>query len=123
VPTSNLEWREDPSNREHEVFGTTSRLQTKLGKTHIHQAKTTWNTTEQYWMLGSISQLSIESKLLYKAILKPIWTYGIQLWGTVANLNIEIIQRFQNKYLRIIVNAAWYITNDTLLPRSQHIIC
>jgi len=28
--------------------------------------------------------------------------------------NIEIIQRFQNKYLRIIVNAPWYITNDIL---------
>jgi len=36
------------------------------------------------------------------------------LWGTAANSNIEIIQRFQNKYLRIIVNASWYITNDTL---------
>jgi len=67
------------------------------------------------WMLGSKSQLSIGSKLLlYKAILKPIWTYDVQLWGTDANSNIEIIQRFQNKYLRIIVNAAWYVTNDTL---------
>jgi len=57
------------------------------------------------WMLGSKSQLSIESKLLlYKAILEPIWTYGVQLWGTAANSNIEIIQTFQNKYLRIIVN-------------------
>jgi len=68
-----------------------------------------------YWLLGSKSQLSIESKLLlYKAILKPIWTYGVQLWGTAANSNMEIIQRFQNKYLRIIVNAPWYLTNDTL---------
>jgi len=25
-----------------------------------------------------------------------------------------MIPRFQNKYLRIIVNAAWYVTNDTL---------
>jgi len=68
-----------------------------------------------YWRLGSKSQLSIESKLLlYKAILKPIWTYGVQLWGTAANSNIEIIQTFQNKYLRIVVNAHWYVTNDTL---------
>jgi len=68
-----------------------------------------------YWLLGSKSQLSIENKLLlYKAILKPIWTYGVQLWGTASNSNIEIIQRFQNKYLRIIVNAPWYVTNDTL---------
>jgi len=32
-----------------------------------------------YWLLGSKSQLSIESKLLlYEAILKPIWTYSVQ---------------------------------------------
>jgi len=52
--------------------------------------------------------------LLYKAILKPIWTCGVQLWGTAANSNVEIIQRFQNKYLGIIVDAPWYVTNDTL---------
>jgi len=59
-----------------------------------------------YWLLGSKSQLSIENKLLlYKTILKPIWTYGVQLWGTASNSNMEILQRFQNKYLRIIINA------------------
>jgi len=67
-----------------------------------------------YWMLSRRSQLTIENKLLlYKAMLKPIWTYGVQLWGTAANSNIEIIQRFQNKCLRII-NAPWYVTNDAL---------
>jgi len=64
-------------------------------------------------MLGSKSQLSIESKLLYKAILKPIWIYSVQFSGTVSDSNMEIIQRLPNKYLRIIVNAFWYI-NDTL---------
>jgi len=39
-----------------------------------------------YWLLDSKSQLSIENKLLlYKAIVKPIWTCGVQLWGTAAN--------------------------------------
>jgi len=27
---------------------------------------------------------------------------------------MEIVQRFRNEYLRIIVNAPWYVTNDTL---------
>jgi len=59
--------------------------------------------------------MSIESKLLlYKAILKPIWIYSVQLWDIAANSNIEIIQRFQNRYLRIIVNAPCYVTNDIL---------
>jgi len=29
----------------------------------------------------------------------PIWTYSVQLWGTASDSNVEIIQRFQNKYL------------------------
>jgi len=32
------------------------------------------------------------------------------------NSNIEILQRFQNKILRIIVNASWYVTNNILYP-------
>jgi len=31
-----------------------------------------------------------------------------------SNSNIEIIQRFQNKYLGIIVSAPCYVTKDTL---------
>jgi hypothetical protein len=68
-----------------------------------------------YWLLGSKSQLSVENKLLlHEPILKPVWAYDVQLWDTVSNSNIEILQRFQNKYLRIIVNAPWYVIKDTL---------
>lgn len=68
-----------------------------------------------YWLIGRRSQLSLTSKLtLYKALLKPIWTYGIQLWGTASHSNIEILQRFQNKMLRMITNAPWYVTNEQL---------
>jgi hypothetical protein len=36
--------------------------------------------TKTYWLFGRQSQLSTPNKLLlYKTILKPIWTYGIQL--------------------------------------------
>jgi hypothetical protein len=32
------------------------------------------------WLLGRKSKLSLENRtLIYKCILKPIWTYGIQL--------------------------------------------
>ena len=73
-----------------------------------------------YWLLGRRSKLSIENKILvYKSILKPIWTYGIQLWGTAANSNIEIIERFQNKTLRNILNAPWYITNDIIRKETR----
>jgi hypothetical protein len=64
---------------------------------------------QMYKILGRKSELSIENKLLiYKTILKHIWTYGIPLWGTASNSNIEILQRYQNKVLRAIVNAQWF---------------
>jgi len=34
--------------------------------------------------------------------------------GTVSNSNIEILQRYQNKVLRAIVNAPWYISNKVV---------
>ena len=52
--------------------------------------------------------------MLYKAILKPIWTRGIQLWGTASNSNIEILQRFQSKTLRSLIDALSYVTNETI---------
>jgi hypothetical protein len=68
--------------------------------------------TKMYWLLGRSSRLSLPNKLFhYKTILKPIWTYGIQLWGTASTSNIEILERFQSKALRIIVDAPWYVPN------------
>jgi hypothetical protein len=61
-----------------------------------------------YRLMGRRSALSIRNKLmLYKQIL----TYGIQLWGCTKQSNIEIIQRFQDKVLRKIVDAPWYMKN------------
>jgi len=63
-------------------------------------------------IIGRKSQLSPENKLLiYKIILKSIWTHGIPLWGTVSNSNIEILKIFQNKVLRSIVNVPRYVPN------------
>jgi len=56
-----------------------------------------------YGIIGCKSQLPLENKLLvYKVILKPVWTYGIQLWGTASNSNLEILELFQSKALRTI---------------------
>jgi hypothetical protein len=69
--------------------------------------------TKMYWLLGRSSRLSLPNKLLlYKTIHKPIWTYGIQLWGTASTSNIEILERFQSKALSIIVDAPWYVLNN-----------
>jgi len=43
-----------------------------------------------------------------------VWLYGIQLWGCTEQSNTDIIQRFQNKVLRNIVDTPWYIRNADL---------
>jgi hypothetical protein len=69
--------------------------------------------TKMYWLLGHSLRLSPPNKLLlYKSILKTIWTYGIQLWGIASTSNIEILERFQSEALRIIVDAPWYVLNN-----------
>ncbi|CAH1979248.1 unnamed protein product [Acanthoscelides obtectus] len=45
---------------------------------------------------------------------KPIWTYGIELWGCASKSNLSIIQRAQSKILRSIADAPWYVSNETL---------
>ena len=49
-----------------------------------------------YWSIGRKSQPSLANKLLvYKAILKHIWTYCAQLWGSASDSKIEYIGGFQ----------------------------
>lgn len=73
------------------------------------------NLNKMQWLMGPKSPVSMESKLMiYKSILKPIWTYGIQLWGSASKSNLSILQRFQSKVLRMIANAPWYVTNDII---------
>jgi hypothetical protein len=43
--------------------------------------------------------------ILYKAIWKPVWSYGLQLWGCAKPSIINLIQRFQSKTLRAIADA------------------
>ena len=52
--------------------------------------------------------------LIYKVILKPVWTYGIQLWGSASNSNIDILQTYQSKTLRTIAQVPWYVSNDVI---------
>jgi hypothetical protein len=69
------------------------------------------------WLLRRKSHLNLENKiLLYKVAIKPIWTYGIELWSCASKTNIDVIQRLQSKILRAMTNAPWYsyVSNDTL---------
>ena len=49
-----------------------------------------------YRLLGRKSQLSLENKVLvYKVAIKPIWTYGIELWVCANKASIAILKRCQ----------------------------
>lgn len=86
-------------------------------KDHIKIKKQELNTKykQLYWLIGRTSNLSIYNKvLIYNQILKPVWAYGIQLWGCAKQTHIQVIQTFQNKVLRNIVKAPWYIRNSDI---------
>jgi hypothetical protein len=44
----------------------------------------------------------------------------MQLWGAASNSNTEILQRFQSKALRMIVDAPWHVLN-TVIRRDLQI--
>lgn len=48
--------------------------------------------------------------LIYKTFFKPIWTYGIQLWGAAKISNLNKILTYQNITLRQLTNPP-YISN------------
>ena len=88
---------------------------------HITAKKTQINLKlrQTNWLIGRKSKLTIENKLLLdKAIIKPIWSYGTQLWGCAKPSNTQIIQRIQSKTLRIVFNAPWYVSKklSTKIP-------
>jgi len=68
-----------------------------------------------HWIFNACSPLRLDYKvLLYNSTLKPIWTYGSQLWRKASSSNIDLIQRVQLKILRTITEAPWYIRNQNI---------
>ena len=60
-----------------------------------------------YWLDGRKSQIFFYNKLIiYKVIIKPVWP----AWDS----NLDIIQRFQSKTLRLMLDFPWYVTNAAI---------
>jgi hypothetical protein len=88
-------------------------------KATTHTRLATYTNIENKWSLSEIKitgrEKSIHYKLLmYKAVLKAIWSYGVQLWGCAQPFNTKIIQTVQSEILRMVFNAPWYISKETL---------
>jgi len=61
------------------------------------------------------SKISLENKMLiYKQLIRPAMTYGIQIWGSTKMSNLKIFQAFQSINLRLLTNAPWYVSNRSL---------
>jgi len=115
LPCSQHQQNYHTSNRSSKIPRTTLRLQVKLERTHRQKKKIDLKTKKINWLIGKKSHLSTENKLLiYKAVIKPIWSYGIELWGCASKSNIFIMHRSQSTILRAIANASSYVTNHTL---------
>jgi len=84
---------------------------------HIIEKRIQLNSRRKslYMILGKNSKICLKNQLLlYKSLLKPIWSYAIQLWGAAKTTNINKIQTFQSVTLRMITNEPFYISNHTL---------
>ena len=61
-----------------------------------------------WWLLRPKSGLTTYNKLLlYKVVLKPVWTYACPLWGCAKKTNINEIQTADNLILRGLSGVRW----------------
>ena len=85
-------------------------------------------TLQLNWLINQNSNLSLTNKvLLYNTVIKPIWMYGMELWSSACASSIERFQRLQNKILRMICGAPWYmktihIHKDLNVPMVSEVI-
>ncbi|GBM48234.1 RNA-directed DNA polymerase from mobile element jockey [Araneus ventricosus] len=73
------------------------------------------NTRKLFPLIARNSRLDREAKILiYTAYLRPILTYAALVWGCAANTNLKILEVLQNKTIRTICNATWYMSNTDI---------
>ncbi|GFY03802.1 RNA-directed DNA polymerase from mobile element jockey [Trichonephila clavipes] len=66
-------------------------------------------------LISRRSKLSRSNKLLiYSSLLRPIITYASPVWSFAAKTHIQKLEVLQNKTLRQILRADWYMRNASL---------
>lgn len=84
---------------------------------HIRHKRLQLNTRLKYLysLLNKRSILPLKQKLqIYTFLLRPVWTYGCQIFGSAKPSTLQRIQAFQSKTLRLITKAPFYVNNRTL---------
>jgi hypothetical protein len=116
LPAGNHQQYANTGSNRSKILGLIPRPQLTWQK-HVKTMRQKLNLKlwEMSWIVVLKSKFSIENKLLlYECIIKPIWTYGIQLCGCTKPSNTNIIQRLQFKVLRSVTTAPWYVSNFSL---------
>lgn len=68
-----------------------------------------------YPLINRKSSLKAEcTVILYKALLRPLALYASSVWCNTSVTNLRKLQKFQNKVLRIAVNAPWFVRNQQI---------
>ncbi|KAL1447787.1 hypothetical protein WDU94_010908 [Cyamophila willieti] len=66
-------------------------------------------------ILNKKSRMNMKTSLLiYKTILKPVITYAAPVWIPASQCHLKKLQIFQNKVLRIITKAPWFVRNENI---------
>ncbi|BES96992.1 Retrotransposon protein [Nesidiocoris tenuis] len=66
-------------------------------------------------LMGPKSTLSLDYKrILYLTMIRPIWQYGCSVWGLACKSQIQRVQSQQNRALRMITGAPWFVRNSVL---------
>jgi hypothetical protein len=106
-----LDHRGGPSYKVHNINCSESkllRLERFMLAMHVFSS-----TTSIFFFQKTVSSNSVLAKIILIIIIKPVWTYGIELWGCSKPSNTNILQTFQSKTLRKLATAPWYISNVT----------
>ncbi|GFY16500.1 RNA-directed DNA polymerase from mobile element jockey [Trichonephila clavipes] len=66
-------------------------------------------------LISRRSKLAIRHKvLLYKSIIRPVMSYGSQIWGSAGMCHLKKLHTLTNSFLRQIVNAPWFVRNEVI---------
>lgn len=66
-------------------------------------------------LIKGSSSLQLQFKrLIYISLIRPVWSFGCALWGSASKTQINRIQTLQNRVLRLVADAPWYVRNANL---------
>ncbi|PRD27917.1 UNVERIFIED_CONTAM: X-element\ORF2 [Trichonephila clavipes] len=52
--------------------------------------------------------------LIYKLVLRPVLSYASPVGGQAAYFNIKMLESAQNKVIKVITDATWFMRNEDL---------